>query len=113
MLFAEETDRICVEVCPGSTFNQNSTRQCKGTFLTSFADGLSKFCIGLCPAGSYGENSSLSCVGTCPLYLGIQGYAEDGNSICMKDCLADYSTFADPYSLTCVKICPISKDYYA
>lgn len=69
-----------------------------------------------CPPNSYGYNgtsgTNKTCVTTCPT-VSPALYAEDGNNMCMTECLAIYGTYRDPSTKKCVKICPVSLNYYA
>ena len=40
-------------------------------------------------------------------------YAEDGNNLCMGECLAKFKTYRDPSTFRCVKICPLNESMFA
>jgi len=84
--------------------------------LTGFADPLSRYCVAVCPPKYYGYNgtsgTNKTCVTTCPTVTPAL-YAEDGNNLCMTSCSLIYNTYKDLSTKRCVKICPVSQDFYA
>jgi len=113
--FADSSTMRCVRICPGSTYAENTTKTCESTCTSGYSDPVSKYCVARCPSNplSFGYNSV--CYSTCPAdTFGNQLYGDYGSQTCQASCpvVEGVVYFADPTTLTCVAVCPISSNLW-
>lgn len=92
-------------MCPPNLFADNTTRHCVAVCPVShllFGVLLTRTCDISCPAGTYADSFTQRCQTQCP---GSQDtYAYDGNNTCVNEC--PYPLYAYNVTYVCLATCP-------
>ena len=125
MTYRDSVLRVCIAVCSGNQFADNSTGDCvsicpqvpdlfgqmsiKECVLTcnalenTWADNITRLCVQECPAGSFADNLTQRCVALCP--VSQLTYGDISTHQCVLRCPILPSYYADNQTQTCVSMC--------
>ncbi len=106
--FGDLENKICVDLCSGIYYADNSTNTCVLTCPTNpsyYADSNSNICVFTCSSG-YSDNSTRKCVEKCP----INYSAYDPTMSCVLNCPSLYYTNLDATTgaSSCVQSCSLN-----